>query len=147
MFSSIIGKSYVLTVKNYDDWTFLIFFIFTIVFPLELETRLYYQKILLLLIDYITITTDTTPTKIDCSRKKTLRLITFFIFKTLLAIISTHECHYDAHCVRKSICDSPLGNTIFNYGCVFPPIETLQGCLWYFATLNLTKGLSIQQVA
>ena len=42
MFSSIIGKSYVLTVKNYDDWTFLIFFIFTIVFPLELETRLYY---------------------------------------------------------------------------------------------------------
>ena len=31
--------------------------------------------------------------------------------------------------------------------CVFPPIETLQGCLWYFATLNLTKGLSIKQVA
>ena len=31
-----------ITVENNDIWTFQIFFAFTIVFPLELETRLYY---------------------------------------------------------------------------------------------------------
>ena len=36
----IIGKSYILTVKNSHNWKFLIFFVFTNVFPLELETRL-----------------------------------------------------------------------------------------------------------
>ena len=49
MFSSkvlqFIGKSYILTVKNNGNWTFLIFFILTIVLPLELETRLYYLSI------------------------------------------------------------------------------------------------------
>ena len=57
MFSSkillIIRKSYILTVKNNDNWTFLIFFVFTIVFPLEQETKLYYLS--------IAITTDTSP--------------------------------------------------------------------------------------
>ena len=62
MFSSkvleIIGKGYILTVKNNDNWTFLIFFVFTIVFPLEAKTRLYYLS--------ITITTDTLPAQIGC---------------------------------------------------------------------------------
>ena len=62
MFSSkvleIIGKGYILTVKNNDNWTFLIFFVFTIVFPLEPKTRLYYLS--------ITITTDTLPAQIGC---------------------------------------------------------------------------------
>ena len=31
----IIGKSYIVTIKNNDDWTFLIFFAFTIFFSLE----------------------------------------------------------------------------------------------------------------
>ena len=44
--------------KNNDNWTFLIFFVFTIVFPLELESRLYYL--------FITITTDTSPVQIGC---------------------------------------------------------------------------------
>ena len=57
---SIIGKSYILTVKNNDHWTFLIFFVFTIMFPLGLETRLYYLS--------ITITTDTSPAQMGCSR-------------------------------------------------------------------------------
>ena len=40
--SQIIVKSYILTVKNNDNWTFLIFFVKDIVFPLNLETGLYY---------------------------------------------------------------------------------------------------------
>ena len=59
MFSSkileIIGKSYILTVKINDNWTFSIFFVFTIVFPLELETRLYHLS--------ITVITDTSPAR------------------------------------------------------------------------------------
>ena len=50
----------VLTVKNNDNWIFLIFFVFAIVFPLELETRFHSLS--------ITITTDTSPTQMDCSR-------------------------------------------------------------------------------
>ena len=39
---------------------FLIFFVFAIVFPLELETRFNSLS--------ITITTDSSPTQMDCSR-------------------------------------------------------------------------------
>ena len=46
MFSSKVkGKSYILTIQNNDDWTFLIFFVFTVVIPSELETRLHYLLI------------------------------------------------------------------------------------------------------
>ena len=45
-----IGKSYILTIRNNDNWTFLIFSVVTIVFPLELETRLYIFCLLLLLL-------------------------------------------------------------------------------------------------
>ena len=55
----IIGKSFIFIVKNNDNCTFLIFFVFNIVFPLELETRLYYLP--------ITISTDTSPTQMDCN--------------------------------------------------------------------------------
>ena len=54
-------RSIPLTVKNNDNWTFLIFFVFTIVFPLELETRLYYLS--------ITITTDVLPPQMGCSKE------------------------------------------------------------------------------
>ena len=38
----------------------LVFFVFTIVFPLELETRLYYL--------FFTIAADTSPAQMGCSR-------------------------------------------------------------------------------
>ena len=78
MFSSkvfrIIGKSYILTVKSNDNWTFLIFFAFTILFPLELNSRLYYF--------FLTITTDKSPAWVVCSRRLTWNSITFVFFKT-----------------------------------------------------------------
>ena len=55
----IIGKSYILIGKNNDNWTFLIFSVFTIVFPLKLETRFYYLS--------LTITADTSPSQMGCS--------------------------------------------------------------------------------
>ena len=58
----IIEESYILTVKNNDDWTFWIFVILTIMFPLELGTRLYYLS--------ITIMTDTSPPQKGCSRTR-----------------------------------------------------------------------------
>ena len=58
----IIVKRYVLTVKNNDNWTFLIFFVKDIVFPLKLEMGLYYLS--------ITITADTPPAQMGCSRRK-----------------------------------------------------------------------------
>ena len=48
------------TLKDNDNWAFLIFFVFTIVLPLELETRLHYSS--------ITIKTDTSPAQMACSR-------------------------------------------------------------------------------
>ena len=60
--SQIIVKSYILTVKNNDNWTFLIFFVKDIVFPLKLETGLYYLS--------ITITADTPPAQMGCSRRQ-----------------------------------------------------------------------------
>ena len=36
----IIGKSHILTIKNNDNWTFLIFLVFINAFPSELQTRL-----------------------------------------------------------------------------------------------------------
>ena len=54
----IIGKSHILTAKNNDNWAFLIFF--AMVFPLELETRLYCLS--------ISIMTDTSPAQMGCSR-------------------------------------------------------------------------------
>ena len=39
MFSSnvfkIVGKNYILTTKRNDNWTFLVFFVFNIVFPIR----------------------------------------------------------------------------------------------------------------
>ena len=58
----IVGISYILTVKNNDNWTFLIFVVFIIVIPLKLEARLYYLS--------ITITTDTSPAHMRCSKSK-----------------------------------------------------------------------------
>ena len=46
----IIGQSYILTVKNYDNRTFVILSVFTSVFTLKLETRLYCSSITLLLL-------------------------------------------------------------------------------------------------
>ena len=71
------------------DWIFSIFFVFTVVFLLELETRLYYLP--------ITITTDISPAQMGCSRTRKWILwymttyelwnsITFLIFKMSLAI-------------------------------------------------------------
>ena len=57
-----MGKSYILIVKTNDNWTLLIFFVFTTMFPLELETRLYYLS--------ITIATDTSPPQMGCSRAR-----------------------------------------------------------------------------
>ena len=99
-----------LTIKTNDNWTFLIFFVFTIVFPLELETRLYYLS--------TNITTDTSLTQIGCSRTRKQNSITFLFFKTSLAI--TTPCPLPTrsiimtHCVQKSICDSPI-NTFKTY--------------------------------
>ena len=45
--------------KNNNNWTFLIFFAFSIMFPVELEIRLYYL--------FITITTDNSPAQMGCS--------------------------------------------------------------------------------
>ena len=99
-----------LTIKTNDNWTFLIFFVFTIVFPLELETSLYYLS--------INITTDTSLTQIGCSRTRKQNSITFLFFKTSLAI--TTPCPLPprsiimTHCVQKSICNSPI-NTFKTY--------------------------------
>ena len=57
----IIRKSYILTVKN-NNWTLLIFSFFLPLLPLELETRLYYLS--------ITIMIDTTPAQMGCSRTR-----------------------------------------------------------------------------
>ena len=50
----------ILTVKNNDSWTFLFFFVFTIVFSLELSNRLYYLS--------ITTMTNTSPAQMGSSR-------------------------------------------------------------------------------
>ena len=104
MFSSkvlqIIGKSYILTVKNNDNWTFSIFFLFTTVFPLELHTRLYYLS--------ITITTDTSPPQMGCNRTYTLKFDNFSHFQNVISNNSPPASVIMAHCVRKSIFDSPL---------------------------------------
>ena len=103
--------------KNNNNWTFLIFFAFAIMFPLELEIRLYYR--------FITITTDNLPAQMCCSRtrKWILRIhegqfieiwnsITFLIFKTSLAITShsrtslwriAYENRYVTHSLDISI--------------------------------------------
>ena len=59
MISSVFN---ILPVKNNDNWTFLIVIVFSIVFPLELESRLYYLS--------ITITIDTSPAQMGCSRTR-----------------------------------------------------------------------------
>ena len=69
----VIGKSYILIVKNNDNGRFLIFFVFIVVFPLELETRFYYLS--------ITITTETSPPLMGFSR---INSITFLILKLSL---------------------------------------------------------------
>ena len=56
----IIGKCYILTVTSIDNWTFFIFFVFNIVFPLELEARLYCFS--------ITIWKGTSPAQMGCSK-------------------------------------------------------------------------------
>ena len=73
----IIVKSYILTVKNNDNWTFLIFFVFTIVFSLEQETKLYYLS--------IAITTDTSPEQMGCSRTNTLKFNNFSHFQIVIS--------------------------------------------------------------
>ena len=69
MFSSILeqdlvnyGEKLHFNSTNNDNWIFLIFFVFTIVFPSELETRLYYLS--------ITITTHTAPAQMGCSKTR-----------------------------------------------------------------------------
>ena len=57
-YPQIIGKSYILTVGNKDSRTFLIFFVFSIVFPLELETRFYCLS--------VTTTTDSSSAQMHC---------------------------------------------------------------------------------
>ena len=56
----MIGKRHILKIKINDNWIFLILVVFTIVFPLELESRLHYFSII--------ITTDTSPAQIGSSR-------------------------------------------------------------------------------
>ena len=84
-----MGKSYILTVKNNDNWTFLIFFAFTIVFSLELKTRLYYLS--------NTITTDTSP-----------HLHRWAVARHKLCNSPTRKRHYKGLRTKIDI-DSPLG--------------------------------------
>ena len=58
----MIGKRHILKIKINDNWIFLILVAFTIVFPLELESRLHYLSII--------IRTDTSPAEIDSSRTR-----------------------------------------------------------------------------
>ena len=104
LMKNFIFCAVILTVKNNDNdsWTFLTFFDFTIVFPLELETRLYYLS--------ITIATDTSPAQMGCSRtRKTLKFDNFSHFQNVLSNPPPFSSVM-THCVRKSICDSPLKN-------------------------------------
>ena len=96
----IIRKSYILTVKNNDNWTFLIFFVFTIVFSLEQETKLYYLS--------IAITTDTSPEQMGCSRTKTLKFNNFSHFQIVISNNPPPTSVIMMHWVRKSKWDSTL---------------------------------------
>ena len=64
------------TGKNNDNWKLLVFFVFTNVFSLELETRLYYLS--------MTIKTDTSTAKISFSRIKTKKFDNFSNFQNVL---------------------------------------------------------------
>ena len=94
----IIGQSYILTVKNYDNRTFLIFSVFTIVFPLKLEIRLYCLSITLLpLILYLHRWVVLGHENEFCIKWQFMNFetqtIIFLIFKTSLAITPTPERH------------------------------------------------------
>ena len=97
MMKTSISKNRTLRLKNTEIWTFSIFFIFTIVFPLEPGIRLYYSS--------ITITTDTAPAQMcSCRIQKwiyvvnhnswTLKFDNFSNFQNSLPV--TNERQYDA---------------------------------------------------
>ena len=94
----IIGQSYILTVQNYDNRTFVILSVFTSVFTLKLETRLYCSSItLLLLILYLYRWVVLGHENEFCIKWQFMNFetqtIIFLIFKKSLAITPTPDRH------------------------------------------------------
>ena len=85
--------------KNNDSWTFLIFFVFSIVFPLELEACL----LLLWLILH--------PHKWAVGGHNLWNPLTFLICETSLSATPHLQASLWTHCIRKSISYSPLIKT------------------------------------
>ena len=86
---------------KFQQWWLVIFNFLCLyhVFPMELETRLYYLP--------ITIMTDTLPAQMRCSRTETSKFDNFSRFQNFINNNSPPTSVIMTHWVQKSICDSP----------------------------------------